>query len=65
MYALTLMPLVAVGLVALLAGEAVTGATIGGGMLVVLGVYVGALSGLDRKAVPQPPPRVAGEKGVA
>lgn len=64
-YALTLMPVVAVGLGALLAGEAVTGATIGGGLLVVLGVYVGALSGLGRKAIPQPGPRVAEERAVA
>ncbi|CAN5785845.1 EamA family transporter [soil metagenome] len=43
-YALTLMPLVAVGLGALLLGEAITPQTVAGGLLVVLGVYVGALS---------------------
>lgn len=43
-YALTLMPLVSVGLGALLLGEAITPQTVAGGLLVVLGVYVGALS---------------------
>lgn len=44
-YALTLMPLVAIGLGAILLGEAITIQTVGGGVLVILGVYVGALSG--------------------
>lgn len=49
-YALTLMPLVAVGLGALLLGEAITPQTVAGGLLVVLGVYVGALSRpIDRR----------------
>lgn len=44
-YALTLMPVVAVTLGALLADESITVETVAGGALVVLGVYVGALSG--------------------
>lgn len=44
-YALTLMPVVTVGLGAMLLGEPVTAETVAGGALVVLGVYVGALSG--------------------
>lgn len=47
-YALTLMPVVAVGLGALLIDEAITFGTIAGGALVVAGVYVGALSGARR-----------------
>ena len=44
-YALTLMPVVAVSLGALLANESITPEVIGGGALVALGVYAGALSG--------------------
>ncbi len=44
-YALTLMPVVTVGLASVLLGEPVTAQTVAGGALVVLGVYVGALSG--------------------
>ncbi|MEX0790211.1 MAG: EamA family transporter [Actinomycetota bacterium] len=47
-YALTLMPVVTVGLGAVLLGEPVTAGTVAGGALVVLGVYVGALSGNRR-----------------
>lgn len=44
-YALTLMPVVAIGLGAILLGESITPRTIAGAALVVCGVYVGALSG--------------------
>lgn len=44
-YSITLMPVVAVSLGALLAGETITPEVIAGGALVVSGVYVGALSG--------------------
>lgn len=44
-YALTLMPVVAVALGGLLLGEAITPQTVAGGLFVVLGVYVGATSG--------------------
>jgi drug/metabolite transporter (DMT)-like permease len=44
-YALTLMPVVTVGLGAILLGEPVTARTVAGGALVVLGAYVGPLSG--------------------
>jgi drug/metabolite transporter (DMT)-like permease len=44
-YALTLMPVVTVGLGAALLGEPVTAATVAGGALVILGVYIGALGG--------------------
>jgi drug/metabolite transporter (DMT)-like permease len=44
-YALTLMPVVTVGLGAILLGEPVTAQTVAGGALVVLGAYVGPLSG--------------------
>jgi drug/metabolite transporter (DMT)-like permease len=43
-YALTLMPVVAVMTGSLFAGERITAKIIGGGALVMLGVYVGALS---------------------
>lgn len=57
-YALTLMPLVTVGLGAVLLGEPVSAQTVGGGALVVLGVYVGALSG--RRSSPRAPaPQIA------
>lgn len=52
-YALTLMPVVTVGLGAVLLGEPVTAQTVGGGALVVLGVYVGALTG--RRSSPRAP----------
>lgn len=44
-YAVTMMPLVAVGLGALLLGEAITVQTLAGAALVAAGVYTGALSG--------------------
>jgi drug/metabolite transporter (DMT)-like permease len=44
-YAITLMPVVAVSLGALIADETITPEVIAGGALVVFGVYVGALSG--------------------
>jgi drug/metabolite transporter (DMT)-like permease len=54
-YSITLMPLVAVVLGALLLDEAVTPETVAGGALVVLGVYVGALSGFRGKVrLPRP-----------
>ncbi len=43
-YALTLMPVVAVITGAVFAGEAITLEIVGGGLLVMLGVYIGALS---------------------
>ena len=43
-YALTLMPVVAVSLGAMLANESITPEVIGGGALVALGVYVGAIA---------------------
>lgn len=52
-YVLTLMPLVAGGLGALLLGEPVTAEMIGGGALVLLGVYVGAISGVHRPRIPR------------
>ena len=51
-YALTLMPVVAVTTGALFAGEAVTPEVLGGAALVLLGVYVGALSGRRRPVQP-------------
>jgi len=42
-YVLTLMPVVAVALGALLAGEPITSEVIGGTALVLLAVYVGAI----------------------
>lgn len=54
-YALTLMPVIATGLGALLVGEQITGETIAGGALVLFGVYVGALSGLGGRGRPEPP----------
>ncbi len=44
-YALVVMPLVAVGLGALLRGETITPVFLVGGALVAVGVYIGALSG--------------------
>lgn len=58
-YALTLMPVVTVGLGAVLLGEPASAQTIAGAGLVVLGVYVGALSGL-RSSRPAQAPRPAG-----
>lgn len=52
-YALTLMPVVAVTLGVILAGEEVRWEVIAGGVLVISAVYVGALSGTRRPA-PQP-----------
>ncbi|HEV8670090.1 MAG TPA: EamA family transporter [Candidatus Limnocylindria bacterium] len=56
-YALVVMPLVAVALGALLRGETITPIFLVGGVLVALGVYVGALSGAiipGSRAVPGP-----------
>jgi len=57
-YALVVMPLVAVALGALLRGETITPIFVVGGVLVALGVYVGALSGASlipgSRAVPGP-----------
>jgi len=54
-YALTLMPVVAVVLGAVLLGEAITAQTVAGGILVIVGVYVGALSGSGRRRVSADP----------
>lgn len=51
-YAVTLMPVVAVSLGALLANESISLESIAGGLLVVLGVYVGALSAGRRARSP-------------
>jgi drug/metabolite transporter (DMT)-like permease len=59
-YSLTLMPLVAITLGALFASEVITIQVIGGGLLVVLGVYVGALMGASRRGRELKPP-LAGE----
>jgi len=64
-YAVTLMPVVAVSLGALLANETISPETIAGGLLVVLGVYVGALSAGRRKASSHRPVRPALEKEAA
>jgi O-acetylserine/cysteine efflux transporter len=54
-YALTLMPVVAVTLGALLADEQVTIGLLAGGVLVLVAVYVGAIShGRAKPATPQP-----------
>lgn len=58
-YVLTLMPVVAVTLGALVADEAITPEVVAGGALVILGVYVGALSERvaahrARRQVPEP-----------
>lgn len=53
-YALTLMPVVAVTLGALLAGETITMEVVGGGALVIAAVYVAALS--QQKPAPAPAP---------
>ena len=50
-YALTLMPVIAVTLGAVFADEAISLELLGGGLLVLVAVYVGALSG-SRSAVP-------------
>jgi drug/metabolite transporter (DMT)-like permease len=52
-YAITLMPLIAVTLGALLADETITTAVVLGGTLVVVGVYAGALSGRQGRRVKQ------------
>ena len=59
-YVLTLMPVVAVSLGALLADEPVTPDVIGGGVLVLSAVYVGALHQRPEEAPPDAP-----EPGVA
>lgn len=55
-YALTLMPVVAVTLGALLADEAITWDLIAGGAIVLTGVYIGALSRRPPAAVEVPQP---------
>ncbi|HEX2149913.1 MAG TPA: EamA family transporter, partial [Actinomycetota bacterium] len=57
-YALTLMPLVSVGLAAFLLGEAITPQTVAGAFLVGFGVYVGALSGKSVSPAKTPASRV-------
>lgn len=65
-YALTLMPVVAVTLGALLADESITPEVIGGGALVALGVYAGALSGQrGRAAHEQVRPSPSKEKALS
>ncbi|HUH07217.1 MAG TPA: EamA family transporter [Egibacteraceae bacterium] len=54
-YAGTLMPVVTVGMGALLLDEPVTPEVVAGGALVILGVYVGALSGMRPTARPRVP----------
>jgi drug/metabolite transporter (DMT)-like permease len=56
-YALTLMPVVAVLTGALFAGEAITVEIVAGGALVMLGVYIGALS--TKRAPLEPPVKTA------
>jgi drug/metabolite transporter (DMT)-like permease len=51
-YALTLMPVIAVVAGSLFAGETITLEIVGGGLLVMLGVYVGALSAKRTPAGP-------------
>jgi drug/metabolite transporter (DMT)-like permease len=51
-YALVAMPLVAIALGALLRGEAITPIFLAGGVLVGVGVYIGALSGSIRPGSP-------------
>ena len=65
-YALPLMPVVAVGLAALLQGESVGLEEVAGGLLVLVGVYVGALLPERRPAVvPTDPGGCAGKDVVA
>lgn len=59
-YALTLMPVVAVTLGAVLADEEVTPTLVAGGVLVLTAVYVGALSQRDPAAPPPVPEAAAG-----
>ncbi|HEV3471662.1 MAG TPA: EamA family transporter [Actinomycetota bacterium] len=54
-YALTLMPLVAVTLGALLKDEPITTELIVGGALVLFAVYIGAITGQQRTHVPETP----------
>ncbi|HVL63549.1 MAG TPA: EamA family transporter [Actinomycetota bacterium] len=60
MYALTLMPVVAVTLGILLTDERLRAEVIVGGLLVVSAVYVGALGGSRPEAVEAPQPAVVG-----
>jgi drug/metabolite transporter (DMT)-like permease len=60
-YSLTLMPVVAVTLGALLASEPVTPEVVAGAALVVLAVYVGAVRPAGRQRAAATPATVAGE----
>lgn len=64
-YALTLMPLVAVALGALIADESITVELLVGGGLVIAAVYVGALSGKAEPPVVASPPEVPPDAELA
>lgn len=53
-YMTVLFPVVAIGLGALIADEPITAAAVAGAILVVLGVWIGALSPAARRSVPPP-----------